>query len=66
MAENEGTLVDTLRERGVTCTKLKALEKQRIRMAQEGRKMGFENTSKKDEEIASSIRSVRNQVCKLR
>lgn len=65
MAEEEN-IVPTLKERGVSCSKLKSMELHRIRLAQESRKLGFEATAKKDEEIGRSIKALRNKVCMLR
>ena len=58
--------VETLRGRGLTCAKLKGLEKRERRDAQEFRKYGFDTGGKINEELANRIKSVKNKICKLK
>jgi len=68
MAEdmNIDELVETFKQRGISCKDLKRREEQRLKLAKEARKDGFESTAKMDEQVASKIRSVRRSVCKLK
>jgi hypothetical protein len=65
MEEND-QFVDTLRSRGLTCAKLKAMEKREYKDAAEFRKIGFQNIANVQEQSAQKIAEVRKKVCKLR
>lgn len=65
--KQEGDLVETLRSRGLTCAKLKSLERNKQKDAKLFRSVGFTGRlAQREEQSARDIRSLRNQVCKLR
>lgn len=64
--ESSGDIVETLKQRGVTCAKLKSMEKREIREASEFRRAGFNNLAASQENSAKKLRGLRQQVCKLR
>ncbi len=67
MEEQEvNQFVETLRDRGLTCAKLKSMEKRERRDAQEFRKYGFDTGGKINEELANRIKQVKKQICKLK
>ena len=64
--EKEDNLIESLREKGVTCTRLKGLEKRERREAQDFRKLGFEGLANSQEVSAQKLKELRGRVCKLR
>ena len=64
--ENEDNLIESLREKGVTCTRLKGLEKRELREASEFRKLGFQGLANSQEASAGKLKELRGKVCKLR
>lgn len=66
MAEEGEDIVETLRERGLTCSRLKSLEKREREDAKIFRSVGFGNIGDINEQVANKIKSLRNRVCKLR
>lgn len=65
MAE-EVDIVNTLKQRGVTCSRLKAIESRERKEAGDFRKMGFENIANVQEQTANKLKELRDKVCKLR
>mgnify|MGYP001580044295 CR=1 FL=1 len=66
MAEEGEDIVETLRERGLTCGKLKNIEKREIKEASQFRALGFMRIAEAQEVSARNIKALRNKVCKLR
>lgn len=64
--ENVDQLVETLKDRKITCAKLKSFEGKYRNVAQEAGKYGFSSTMGDTEVIATKIKKVRTGVCKLR
>jgi len=62
----EDRLVQTLKDKGLSCAKLKSLEKREFKESQEFRKIGFNEVAQNQEKSARSIRALRKRVCKLR
>jgi len=60
------TLVETLKTRGLTCAKLKKLEKRQRDDARRFRQVGFNNIANSEEQTADKIKSLRKQVCLLK
>ena len=63
---DEDSLIESLREKGVTCTRLKGLEKRELREASEFRKLGFGGLASSQEASAQKLKELRGRVCKLR
>lgn len=59
-------LVETFRKRGISCSDLKRKEEQRLSLAREARKDGFEATARTDEIVADKLKQVRKKVCLLK
>jgi len=64
--EQEEDIVDKLRERGLSCSKLQSLEKREIKEAGEFRKIGFTQIASAQEISASKIKNLRQKICKLK
>lgn len=63
--QEEG-LADTLKRRGLSCSRLKKLEERQLRDAKDFRAVGFENIANNEEDSARRIRSLRKKVCLLK
>ena len=63
---NIDSLVETFRKRGISCKALRRKEDQRLNLAKEARKDGFESTARADEAVADKLRQVRRKVCLLK
>ena len=59
-------LINTLKDRGLSCAKLKSMEKKQFTDAKNFRASGFVNIAKLEEETARKIRGLRKKVCLLR
>jgi hypothetical protein len=66
MAEDITDPIETLRERGLSCARLKSLEKRENREAAEFRRVGFTNLASTQENAARQIKGLRKKVCLLR
>ena len=66
MAKDENSAVETLKERGLSCARLKSMEKRERAEAGEFRKVGFINLADAQEKSANALKELRNKVCKLR
>ena len=65
MAE-EGLDVEILRERGLTCGKLRAMEKREFSDAKRFREAGFNNIATTEEQTALKIKDLRKKICLLK
>jgi hypothetical protein len=63
---NEKDSIQTLRDRGLTCSKLKSLENKQREDAKTFRKVGFENIANVEEQTADKISDLRKKVCLLK
>lgn len=63
---SEDALIQTLKDRGLSCAKLKSMEKRQLKDSAEFRRVGFNSLADIEEKSASKIRELRNKVCKLR
>lgn len=67
MAENNPEdMVEVLKKRGLSCARLKSLEKNKITDSKTFRTVGFNNLAEREEQSARDIKSLRDKVCKLR
>lgn len=66
MAENEGLDAELLKERGLTCGKLKSMERREFEDAKKFRQAGFVNIANTEESIALKIKDLRRKVCLLK
>ena len=66
MAEKEGDEVQTLKDRGLTCAKLKSVEQRELKESGEFRRIGFLRIAEAQEQSAKKIRELRQKVCRLR
>ena len=66
MAKAEDNLVDTLKSRGLSCSKLKSLEKNKLGDAKTFRSVGFNSLAQREEQSAKDVRGLRNKVCRLK
>ena len=66
MVKENNELVERIRKRGLTCNKLKSMEKSQLNDAKKFRSVGFENIAKTEESIAKKINSLRKKVCLLK
>ena len=58
--------IQQLKSRGLTCSKLKSMEKAERKDAKSFRGVGFQNIARVQEESANKIKSLRTKVCKLK
>ena len=58
--------IEQLKVRGLTCGKLKSLEKRQRKDAESFRKVGFGNIADIEEKTAEKIKQLRQKVCLLR
>lgn len=65
-AMQEEGLADILKNRGLSCGRLKKLEARQLRDAKDFRAVGFENIAKNEEDSARRIRALRRKVCLLK
>lgn len=66
MAEDDITLAQTLKERGLSCARLKKLEVNKNKDAKMFRQYGFNEQTKREEESEARIKSLRKKVCLLK
>jgi len=66
MADDLDKKVEFLREKGLTCGKLKAMENRERKDAQLFAKAGLVTNAKANEISAERIKNLRREVCKLR
>lgn len=67
MAEEEQpNLLEQLKSRGLTCSKIKSLENKQRKDASEFRKLGFTGIAASEEQTAEKLKELRNKVCLLR
>lgn len=64
--EDNINLVDTLKNRGLSCARLKSLENGERKDAKTFRSVGFQNIATAQEASADKIQQLRKKVCKLR
>ena len=63
---NEDELIQSLKEKGLTCNKLKSIESRERKESGEFRRIGFNEIASVQEASANKIRELRTKVCKLR
>ncbi|MFH1802820.1 MAG: hypothetical protein ABH864_05235 [archaeon] len=61
----EDDIIEKLRDRGLTCSKLKAKIQQALKQAREFRGYGFMNIAQAEEVTAQKLRGLKTHVCKL-
>lgn len=66
MAEDIEKQVELMRERGLTCSKMRNAEKKEFKEAKNYRANGWTGLADIKEKVAEKIKSVRKQVCKLK
>lgn len=66
MAENLDQEVELMKERGLTCAKMRSAEKKEFREAKNYRSNGWTGLADIKEKVAEKIKSVRKNVCKLK
>jgi len=58
--------IEQLKSRGLTCAKLKSMERDSAKDAEKFRKSGFLGIASTEEQIASKIKALRKRVCLLK
>ena len=67
MAKEESKdIIETLKARGINCSKLKSMESDSFKDAKKFRESGFEGIAKIEEQVAGKIKSLRKRVCLLK
>lgn len=64
MAEDTVELQKRLREKGLTCPKLRSMIKDKQSDARTFRKVGFNQLAQKEEDSARLLRATKNKVCR--
>ena len=64
--QNVDQLVETLKDRKITCAKFVSLEKRYRQLASDAGKYGMSGTMGNTEQIANKLKQVRRGVCRLR
>ena len=66
MAENIDGEVELMKERGLTCSKMRNAEKKEFKDAKQYRANGWVELANIKEKMAEKIKNVRKSVCKLK
>lgn len=66
MVKEQNLDIEQLKARGLTCARLKSMEKKQLEDAKKFRKVGFNNIANTEEETAKRISNLRKKVCLLR
>jgi len=66
MANQEQIDIEQLKSRGLSCSKLKSMEKRQRNDAKSFRQVGFTNIATNEEQIADKINKLRKKVCLLK
>lgn len=62
----EENLIETLKSREITCSKLKNMENDSVKDARKFRDAGFISIANTEEQVANKIKDLRKKVCLLR
>lgn len=63
---NPQETIDTLKARGLSCSKLQQMEKRQFEDAKKFRQVGFNQIAEVEEATAKRIKSLRKKVCLLK
>ena len=64
--ENIDALVESFKEKGISCKDLARKENQRRDLAKEARRDGMLKVAEGDEAVASRLKSIRTKICGLK
>lgn len=62
---NEEEFIESLKDKGVTCARLRSIEERESKEAGEFRKLGFSRLAEAQDNTARAVKSLRQRVCKL-
>lgn len=66
MAKEEQVDIETLKDRGLSCPKLKRMIDNKLKDAKDFRAVGFNNIANAEETNAKKIRALQKKVCLLK
>lgn len=66
MAKKQEINVEDLKSRGLSCSKLKKMEQDQFKNAEQFRRVGFNNIANSSEANAKKIKGLRQKVCLLK
>lgn len=66
MAKQQEVNVEDLKSRGLTCSKLRKMEQDQFKNAEQFRRVGFSNIANSSEANAKKIKGLRQKVCLLK